>query len=143
VCTRGSVRALARGPSTSPLGITGENAVPRLILGFPLLVFALTAFAADPECDGPGNYAASMVFVRLKNAGLVDNYNIDFSKTKVVRLASQRIGKDLYRQVHHVTYFFKLTGETIEAITVNDASHQECSMSGVDIFLIKQRFPAD
>ena len=116
--------------------------MPRVVLGFLLLTFGPTVFAADPQCDGPGNWAASMVFVRLKNASLADNYNIDFSKTKVVPLASQLIGKDLYRQVHHVTYF-KFSGEAIEAITVNDASHQECSMSGVDIFLIKQDFPAD
>ncbi len=107
-----------------------------------LLVGASPAVSADPDCGGPGNWAASMVFVRLKNAGIVDNEDVDFTKTQVVRIASQRVGKDLYRQVHRVTYF-KRTGEAIEAIAVNDASHAECSASGVEIFLVGRHFAAE
>ena len=70
-----------------------------------------------------------MAFVHLKNAGLVHNETTDFTKTKVVRIASEKIGKDLYRQVHLVTFMEK-SGEKIKIITVNDASQEECSMSG-------------
>jgi hypothetical protein len=114
----------------------------RWFLGVLLSAFAVPALSASPKCDSPGNSAASMVFVRLKNAGIVDNRDIDFGKTKVVRLASERIGKDLYRQVHRVTYF-KVNGDLIDAITVNDASHDECSMTGVEIFIVGHHFGAD
>jgi hypothetical protein len=103
---------------------------------------ATPAISADPDCAAPGGWAASMVFVRLRNAGIVDNYDVDFTKTKVARIAPQQIGKDRYRQVHRVTYF-RRTGETIEAITVNDASHAECSETGVEIFVVGQHFSAD
>lgn len=85
-----------------------------------------------------------MAFGHLKNAGITDNYKLDFTKTKVIRLASEKIGKDpyfgedLYRQVHHITFTEK-TGKTIEVITINDASNVECSMSGVDVFVVSQR----
>jgi len=77
------------------------------------------------------------VFVYLKNAGLADNKDIDWSKTKVVRLASEQIGKDLWRQVHDVTYE-KKSGERLEAIVVNDASMEECSMAGGPMFLVSK-----
>jgi len=76
-----------------------------------------------------------MAFVHLKNAGITDNYKLDFSKTKTVRLASEKIGKDLYRQIHRVTVTEK-SGNIIEVITVSDASSEECSMSGVDVFVV-------
>ncbi len=79
-----------------------------------------------------------MAFVHLKNAGLTDNGRLDFTKTKVALLASEKIGKDLYRQLHLVTFTQK-TGEIIEVITSNDASRQECSMSGVQVFVISKR----
>jgi hypothetical protein len=53
-------------------------------------------------------------------------------------LASEQIGKDLYRQVHLVTVTEK-SGIKIEVVTVNDASTQECSMTGVDVYVIKER----
>jgi len=86
-----------------------------------------------PDCSG--GWPTAMTFGHMKNAGLVDNASIDFSKTKTVRLASQRVGKDLWHQVYRVTYT-KKSGETIEAIAIHDASTKECSMTGVDVFVI-------
>lgn len=86
-----------------------------------------------PDCSG--GWPTNMTFVHLKNAGLADNESIDFSKTKTVRLASERIGKDLWRQVYHVT-FTKKSGGIIEAIAVHNASSEECSMSGVEVFVV-------
>ena len=79
-----------------------------------------------------------MAFTFLKNAGITDNSKVDFSKTKVVRLASEQIGKDLYRQVHYITFFEK-SSEIISVITVNDASMEECSMSEVEVYQVKER----
>ncbi len=78
-----------------------------------------------------------MAFGYLKDAGITDNYKLDFSKTKTGRLASEKIGKDLYRQIHHITFIEK-SGNTIEVITVNDASNEECSMSGIDVFVVNR-----
>lgn len=110
----------------------------------PFLVLALfaalasSAVAKDPDCAGIDGWATSMAFVHLKNAGITDNSKLDFTKTRTVRLASEKIGKDLYRQVHHVTFTEK-SGKTIEVITSNDASSEECSMSGVEVYVVSKR----
>jgi hypothetical protein len=91
--------------------------------------------AHGPDCSG--GWPTNMTFVQLKNAGLADNKGIDFSKTKTVRLASEKIGKDLWRQVYLVIYA-KKSGGTIEAIAVHDASQEECSMSGVEVFVVSR-----
>ncbi len=89
-------------------------------------------------CSGTERWATSMAFVNLKNARLTDNDKVDFTQTKTVRLASERIGKDLFRQVHQVVFTEK-SGRKIEVITVNDASSEECSMSGVQVFVVSQQ----
>jgi hypothetical protein len=111
----------------------------KLIVGLVLLAaLPAVAVAGNPQCDGTDNWATNMAFVHLKNAGLIHNETTDFTKTKTVRIASEMIGKDLYRQVHDVTFTEK-SGDLIEVITVNDASHQECSMSGVEVYVISQK----
>ena len=79
-----------------------------------------------------------MAFVHLKNARLTDNNKLDFTKTKTTRLASERIGPDLYRQVHHVV-FTERAGGKLEVIAVNDASSEECSMSGVQVYVVSRQ----
>lgn len=93
--------------------------------------------AKDPNCAGVDQWPTNMAFVHLKNAGITTKEKIDFKKTKTTRLASEKIGKDLYRQIHHVTFTEK-TGKTIKVITSNEASSEECSMSGVKVFVISQ-----
>src|SRR5579863_5668314 len=101
----------------------------RSALTLALLAVIPAAEAASPRCDGRENWAAGMTQATLKNAGLLNYSEIDFSKTRVIRIASEKIGKDLYRQVHRIIYA-KTSGGTIEAIAVNDASHAECSAGG-------------
>jgi hypothetical protein len=106
-----------------------------------LFVFAAgTAFAKDPDCTGTDAWPASMAFVHLKNAGLTNNDKVVFDKTKVTRVASEKIGKDLYRQVHRVQLTEK-SGNAIEVITVNDASSVECSMGDVGVFVVSRHLP--
>jgi len=69
--------------------------------------------------------------------GLTDNDKLDFSKTETVMLASEKIRKNLYRQVYHVKFMEK-AGNVIEAITVSDASREECSLGDVEVFVISQ-----
>ena len=67
----------------------------------------------------------------------------------MTRLASEKIGKDLFwalfrltvalcRQVHLVR-LPQGSSENLEVITVNDASHEACSMSGVEMFVVARR----
>lgn len=94
---------------------------------------------AAPDCTGSDQWPASMAFVKLKNAGLTDNEKLDFTKTQVTRLASEQASRRLFRQVHRVV-FTEHSGRRIEVITVNDASFDECSESGVDVFVVSQHF---
>jgi hypothetical protein len=96
--------------------------------------------ANGPDCRG--SWPTNMTFVHLKNAGLANNSSIDFSKTKTSRLASEKVGMDLWHQVYHVT-FIKKAGGTIEAIAVHDASLEECSMSGVEVFVVSSHLNPD
>lgn len=107
-------------------------------IAFLLVLVAGSAMAKTPACSGPNNWAAAMAHGYLKNANLVDNESTEFSKTKVVLLASEKISKDLYRQIHLVTFFEK-SGRQIEVITSNEASNRECSMSPVQVFVVSGR----
>jgi len=103
-----------------------------------LCLVHFSMFAKNPDCTGTERWPTAMAFVHLKNEGITDNSKIDFTKTKTVRLASEKIGKDLYRQVHHILFTQK-DGTPIEVITINDASSVECSMSGVEVFVVSKR----
>jgi hypothetical protein len=110
-------------------------------MGLALILSALAAVGADGKdlgCSGPDNWAPNMAFVHLKNAGLVDNESVNFEKTRVTLLAQQKLDKDLYRQIHRVTFALK-AGGTIEVITNNNASSEECSISGVQVFVVSRR----
>ena len=78
-----------------------------------------------------------MAFAHLKNAGITGNDRLDFAKTTTTRLASEQIKEGLFRQIHLVIFIEK-SGNTIEVITVNDASNDECSMSGVDVYVVSR-----
>lgn len=100
------------------------------------------AYASDPDCAGVQRWATAMAFVHLKNARVTDNDRVDFEKTRTVRLASEKIGRDLYRQIHYVVFTEK-TGHKIEVITSNTASSEECSMSGVQVYVVSQRLGSE
>jgi len=76
-----------------------------------------------------------MAFVHLKNAGLTNNERLDFDQTKTTRIASERIRPGVFRQVHRVI-FTEHSGKRIGVITVNDVSMEECSESGVEVFVV-------
>ena len=117
------------------------------LLTVSILVFSFPVFAKDPDCNGPEQWPTSIAFGEIMDIGLIHRDTLDFDKTSSVRLASEKIGKDptfnkdLYRQVHLVTFVHK-SGKTVSAITVNDASHVECSMSGVDVYVISKHLGA-
>jgi hypothetical protein len=107
-------------------------------LAAAIILGTAPAFAKDPDCGGPDNWPAAMVFVAMKNANIVTNDQIDFSRTRVTRMASEKIGPDLWRQVHLVRYF-RTDGSTLEAMAVSDSSREECSMGDVKTFVISAK----
>ncbi|SRR5712692_1957767 len=112
----------------------------RLLFICVLFAFGTPTFGKDPDCSG--GWPTDMTFVHLKNAGITTNASVDFSKTKTVRLASEKIGKDLYHQVYLVT-FTERSGKTIQAIAIHDASPEECSMTGVEVFVVSDHLNAE
>jgi hypothetical protein len=106
-----------------------------------LFVFSLVlptyAWAGHPDCSGVERWATSMAFVHLKNAGYTNNDKVIWGQIETVRIASEQIGEDLYRQVHRVR-IPETDGNSIEVITVNDASTEECSMGGVEVYVVSK-----
>ena len=90
-----------------------------------------------PDCSGVDRWPTVMAFGELKNAGITDNQRLDFTRTKTTRLASEQVKEGLFRQLHHVTFVEK-SGTNIEVITANDVSKEECSMSGVEVYVISK-----
>ena len=97
---------------------------------------SMTHLYSGPDCSG--GWPTAMAFALLKNAGLTNNGKVDFSKTKTVRIASQKVGNDLWDQVYDVT-FTEYSGRKIEAIALHEASREECSMSEVKLYVVSQR----
>ena len=109
----------------------------RFIVLIVLVAMTTTVLSKTPDCTNANAWPSGMTLVHLKNAGIVTSEKLDFSKAKVTRIASEKIGNGLFRQVHLVT-MFKLSGEKIVAIAVGDVSTQECSASGVDVYVVSQ-----
>jgi hypothetical protein len=96
---------------------------------------AAAALAKSPDC---ASWPTNMALVHLKNAGLIDIPSVIEAQTRAVRLASDKIGKDLYQQVYDII-FHTSDGKTIEVITNSQASREECSMSVVDVYVVSTK----
>jgi hypothetical protein len=114
----------------------------KILLG--LMMFAALSGVAQPAVkhgpDCSGGWPTNMAQATLKNAGLLNYEEMDFTKTKTVRLASESLGKGLWHQVYLVT-FFKRSGEEVQAVVVHDASKEECSMTEPQVFVVSKRLP--
>jgi hypothetical protein len=91
--------------------------------------------SGPPDCTGKERWPASMAYVQLKNEGVLTPEKTLHSKTKVSRLVSEQIGKDLFRQVHEITFFEK-SGKEVQVMTVSDSSQEECSMGEVTVYQV-------
>jgi hypothetical protein len=111
------------------------------ILSLLLLASSINAASQSGSTHGPdcgGGWPTNMAQTLLKNAGVLKFEDIDLSKTKTTRLASEKLNRDLWHQVYLVK-FVNRSGESIQAIVVHDASMEECSMTGVQVFLVSKR----
>lgn len=100
-----------------------------------LLVAPALGLVKAPDC---ASWPTNMALVHLKNAGVTDPTKVDESKTKAILLASEKVGKDLYRQIYEIT-FQERAGGTIQVVTNSEASSEECSMSGVDVYVVARK----
>ncbi|CAG22533.1 hypothetical protein PBPRB0660 [Photobacterium profundum SS9] len=103
------------------------------------LLFSSLSLASSPKCDAPTSWAPNMAYVYLLNNKVLTADKVEHDKTIVSQIASEQIANDIYRQVHHVIFTLK-SGESIEVITSNEASSEECSLGSVDVFLISNKF---
>ena len=119
-----------------------------LRLSLSLLVLGVAASAqaqikpnppTGPDCSK--GWPTDMAFTYLKNAGLTTNEKVDFSKTKTIRLASERLKPGLWHQVYDVRFTDK-SGNVIEVIAIHNASLEECSVTEPEIYVISRRLGA-
>ena len=92
-----------------------------------------------PNYTGPDDWPAMMAHGQLQNAGLINNDDVVSSPPKVIRIASERIGDDLYRQVHLIT-FKRKSGQILKVMTVSNVSSVESSKSAVDVYIISAKY---
>ena len=99
-----------------------------------LAVLPILSFAKGPDCH---SWPMNMSEVWLQNAGIVAIEKINEPKTKITLLASEKKAKGLYTQIYHFIFYDSI-GNSYETITNNDASYEECSETGVDVYLISR-----
>jgi hypothetical protein len=97
------------------------------------------AAGRGPICTDPEAWPAGMAYGHLKNAGALTPESTDFSKTRAELVASEKIGRDRYRQVHVVRFTTK-AGAQVSAVVINEASHEECSLTEAQVFMVAQEF---
>ncbi len=102
------------------------------------ILLATPAFATTTSPTQCVSWPKNIAEVKLKNAGITDPTKLDESKTRAVRIASQKVGKDLYRDVYDITFYEK-SGNAIEVVTSSEASSSECSMGSVDVYVVSKK----
>jgi hypothetical protein len=90
------------------------------------------------DCNYLHNYAENISYLKLKDQKLIKPNDVIENKTKSVLIASEKINKNLYKDVHLITFFLK-NNTTIKVISINYSSPEECSMSDVEVYLIKSK----
>ena len=104
-----------------------------ILAGLPVYAQSTSTSKHGPDCSG--SWPTNMAQATLKDAGILKNEEIDFAKSKTVRLASEQTAKDLWHQVYLVK-FHKKSGDDVKAIVIHDASAEECSMTDVQVFVV-------
>lgn len=109
------------------------------VVGAILAVASTAALAKDPDCTRQDGWPASMAHSFLRDEGIIGiGADVKWNETRVERIASEKIGRDMYRQVHKIQ-FTKATGEKVTVLTVNNASHTECSESDPDVYVVSRQ----
>ncbi|WP_017345897.1 hypothetical protein [Pantoea sp. A4] len=108
-------------------------------LNTALLLLALTPVFANAKTVKNDCHSWPMNITEgwLKNAGIIDIPDLDESKTEVTLLVSQKNHHHIYTNIFRFVFHAK-DGRTFEVITQNLASEDECSISGVNSYLVSR-----
>jgi hypothetical protein len=106
------------------------------------LVLCVSAVAQSKSEDnnGPdlsGGWPTAMTLDVLRQEGLIDAGQIDSTGTQTTRLASQKVGNDLWTQVYSVRFKLR-TGKKVEAIAVVSASPVADMRSGPVVYVVSR-----
>jgi hypothetical protein len=84
-----------------------------------------------------GSWPTTMTLHVLRDEGLVDAAQIDESGTQTERLASEKVGNDLWNQIYFVRFKLR-TGKTVEAIARVSASSDADMRSGPVVYVVSK-----
>lgn len=110
-----------------------------LLLSLILCVSVAAQYKSEKN-DGPdlsGGWPTTLTLRVLQDAGLVDAGQIDPAGTQAVRLASEKVGKDLWSQFYLVRFKLR-TGNTVEAIAAINASKTADMRSGPVVYVVSK-----
>lgn len=105
------------------------------LLGLCGGLISAPAWAKNPDCPSsePPTVAALHL---LKRHGLIPD-DSDSVRIFSNRLAKEKTGLDRYRQLTHLR-FTLADGRQVEAIAKQDVSAQSCSISAMELFVIRE-----
>lgn len=107
------------------------------IIFFSFIVCGIANASEVSDCSKVGRWAETMSYVHLKNKHIINDSNIKADKTTISLLAEQKNDDNTFTQVHLVTYE-KTDGKKIKTISINKASKEECSETGVDVYVVDE-----
>lgn len=111
----------------------------KLVVSLFLIFMSIPSFAKEPFCK---SWPANISYSVMKNHRLINWENVNHEKTIVAKLASEKLKEGIYKQVYLVT-FFDFSGKEFEAIAIHEASSEECSWSGVDVYVLSNKLLDD
>lgn len=96
-----------------------------------------SSFGDDKGPNLSGSWPTSLTLNVLQGGGLLDAGQIDESGTRAERLASEKVGKDLWNQIYFVRFKLR-TGKTVEAIARVSASSAPDMRSGPVVYVVSR-----
>ncbi|WP_086643966.1 hypothetical protein [Acetobacter sp. DsW_063] len=106
-----------------------------------LLVATISGAAHAGSLVPCSHWPETIAATKLKNAGKITQGELGTPNVTHELLAFQKFDKDTAREVYLLT-FKRPNGETIKVITQNDVTTEECSGSGVRVFVADQLGPS-
>lgn len=106
----------------------------RIVAALIALCLSSPAFA---DVSGCMSWPVSMAQVHLKNAGLLSPGDVDGRKITGVLLARQPLKDGSAREVYDLVFPLK-SGRTIQVITSNLVTKEECSGGPVDVYIVSK-----
>ena len=100
-----------------------------------MLAVSTTCLAKAPECTSIDDLPAVIGLAQLKTWGTVSTDTIVWKDASSIRVASEQIGADAWRQVHRIKFPLK-NGRLVEMVIVSEASAKDCSTGNVDILVV-------